>query len=238
MKALAGRKALVTGGTRGIGRAIATRLAAEGAQVTVTGRTGAGKPPARCRFAAVDFADPSAVLAFAERVRKERFGILVNNAGINAVSPAEDISDADFEAVHRVNVVAPMALSRAALPGMRHAGWGRIVNVSSVYGVVSKAGRASYSASKFALDGLTAAFAAEAAADGVLINTVCPGFIDTDLTRQVLGPKGMEAAAKAVPIGRLGKPEEIAVFVTWLCSPENTYISGQRLIIDGGFCRV
>ena len=109
---------------------------------------------------------------------------------------------------------------------------------TSIFATISKERRGAYSASKFALDGMTAALAAEAAADGVLANCVAPGFIDTDLTRRVLGPKGMAEMAARIPARRLGKPAEIAAFVAWLASPENTYISGQQLVIDGGFSRV
>ena len=121
---------------------------------------------------------------------------------------------------------------------MRKKGWGRIVNVTSIFGVISKELRGAYSASKFGLDGLTAALAAEAAADGVLANCVAPGFIDTDLTRRVLGPRGMAEMAKRIPARRLGKPAEIAALVAWLAGPENTYLSGQQVVIDGGFSRV
>jgi 3-oxoacyl-[acyl-carrier protein] reductase len=121
---------------------------------------------------------------------------------------------------------------------MRRRKWGRIVNIASVFGKVSKELRGPYSASKFALDGMTAALAAEAAADGVLANCVSPGFIDTELTRRVLGPAGIERLVATVPIRRLGRPEEIAAFVAWLAGPENTFISGQNIAADGGFTRV
>ena len=121
---------------------------------------------------------------------------------------------------------------------MREQKWGRIVNISSIWGKISKAYRAPYSASKFAIDGLTAAISAEVAADGVLVNSVAPGFIDTDLTRNILGSEGMQQLALEVPIKRVGTTEEIAEFVVWLAGLDNTYISGQNIAIDGGFTRV
>ncbi len=121
---------------------------------------------------------------------------------------------------------------------MRERGWGRVVNVTSVFGVVSKEQRASYSTSKFGLDGMTAALAAEVASDGVLVNSVAPGFVATDMTRKVLGAEGMRQMAARVPAGRLAEPPEIAALVGWLAGPENTYVSGQRIVIDGGFTRV
>ena len=121
---------------------------------------------------------------------------------------------------------------------MKENKWGRIINIASVFGVVSKEYRASYSSSKFALDGLTSSMAAEVAKSGILVNTVSPGFIETKLTKEILGEKGINEVISMVPIKRLGKPKEVARFVVWLSSEENTFISGQNLIIDGGFTRV
>ena len=238
MGSLSGRKALVTGGTRGIGRAIAERLRADGADVEITGTKPGGTAPEGCGYVAADFSDPRQLDALAAHIDEARYDILVNNAGINKIAPFAEIETSDFEAIHRVNVLAPMVLCRAALPAMRKQGWGRIANISSIWGKISKEFRAPYSTSKFGLDGMTAALAAEVAKDGILANCVAPGFIDTELTRRVLGPEGIADLTAKVPVQRLGRPEEIAAFVTWLCGPENTYISGQNIAIDGGFTRV
>lgn len=233
-----GRLAVVTGGTRGIGRAVAERLRDGGARVLVTGTRPEGPAPAGCEYRVADFSDPDATEALARALRALRPAILVNNAGITRPQPFEEIETPEFLRVHRINLVAPLALSRAVLPGMRAARWGRIVNVGSIWGVISKAERATYSAAKFGLDGMTAALAAEVAGDGVLANCVAPGFVETDLMTNLLPEAQRAALAAQVPVGRFARPEEIAALVAWLCSPENTYVSGQQLVIDGGYTRV
>jgi 3-oxoacyl-[acyl-carrier protein] reductase len=234
---LAGRRAIVTGGTRGIGAAIAERLRAAGATVLVTGKRPRADGLDGFEYRGVDFADGSALEAFAEEARDWAPDVLVNNAGINKLSQFAEIEPEDFDRIQAVNVRAPMLLSRSVVPGMRERGWGRIVNVASIWSVVSRPGRGSYSASKFALDGLTAALAAEVAADGVLVNCVSPGFVDTELTRSVLGDEGIARLVAEVPAGRLAQPAEIAALVAWLAGPENTFVSAQNIVIDGGFSR-
>jgi NAD(P)-dependent dehydrogenase (short-subunit alcohol dehydrogenase family) len=235
---LTGRRALVTGGTRGIGFAIAERLVRDGAAVTITGREAGGGGPAGSEFVSIDFTNLGATQAFAKVMGGRAFDILVNNAGINKIAPFAEIADEDFLRIQQVNVMAPMLLCKAVVPGMAQRGWGRIVNLSSIWGKVTKAWRGPYSASKFAIDGMTAALAAEVASQGVLANCVAPGVIDTELTRKVLGEDGIRQLTDGIPAKRMGKPEEIAALVAWLCGPENTYISGQNIAIDGGFTRV
>ena len=235
---LEGLFALVTGGTRGIGAAIAARLLSEGASVTVTGRRSVGVAPDGCRYRPVDFADRAAVATFAKELADWGVDILVNNAGINRIGPFDQVNQEDFDRIQEVNVRTPFLLCQAVLPSMRKKQRGRVVNICSIFGTISKEFRAPYSASKFALDGMTAALAAEVAADGILANCVSPGFIDTELTRTILGEAGVRDQVSRVPIRRLGRPDEVAALVAWLVGPENTYISGQNLVIDGGFSRV
>jgi len=231
-------KALVTGGTRGIGLAIAKKLFECGAKVIITGTKQNSVCPDGILYRAIDFLDYKATKVFIEEVRSMGIDILINNAGINKISEFENIDPKDFDNIQQVNVRVPFLLCQAVIPGMKEKGWGRIVNICSIFGKVSKEFRASYSASKFGLDGMTAALAAEVAKYGILANCVSPGVIDTELTRKILGENGMAEIISRIPIGRLGKPEEIATFVVWLASPENTYISGQNIAIDGGYTRV
>lgn len=234
-----GKKVFLTGASRGIGNAIARAFRAQGAWVIGTRTRRGGHADDACQeWLAADFSDLAQIRSCAERVRQTEPDVLVNNAGINKIAPFVDVSLEDFLAIQQVNVIAPFLLCQACIPAMKRRGWGRIVNVSSVWGKISKEHRAAYSASKFALDGLTIALAAEHTADGILANSVAPGFIDTELTRRVLGEAGMRALIAAVPAHRLGQAEEIARLVLWLASDANGYLAGQNIAIDGGFSRV
>ena len=237
-RTLSGKFAVVTGATRGIGRAIAERLLADGARVLGTGTRPNGSPPADVEYRAVDFADDAQTNAFADEIAKLGPDILINNAGINQNAAFSDIDPQEFARIQKINVAAPFLLCRAVVPAMKAKGWGRIVTLSSIWGKISRSGRGSYSTSKFAVDGMTAALAAEVAEHGILANCVAPGFIDTELTRRVLGEDGIRTVTAQVPARRLGRPEEIAALVAWLAGPENTYVSGQNIAIDGGFTRV
>ncbi len=235
---LQGKSALVTGATRGIGRAIAERLVAEGAEVMATGTRRGGNVPRGCTYVRADFTDEDEPEKLAELVAQAAPDIIVNNAGINRIAPFDEILAEDFQAIQKVNLFTPFLLCRAALPAMKEKGWGRIVNIGSVWGKVGKELRASYSASKFGLSGMTAALAAEVAEYGILANCVAPGVIETDLTRTVLDAAQLEALIADVPAGRLGSPQEVAALVAWLAGPENKFVTGQNIAIDGGMTRV
>jgi len=235
---LANKKVFVSGATSGIGRAIAEAFRVEGAWVIGTG-TGEsiGGGEVLNEYLRADFTDLGQIRACADFVRRAEPDVLVNNAGINKIAPFAEIALDDFLRIQQVNVVAPFLLSQAAITGMKRKGWGRIVVMSSIWGKISKEYRASYSASKFALDGLTLALAIEHGADGILANCVAPGFVDTDLTRRVLGEEQIQRLVSAVPVRRMAGVSEIARLVVWLRSPDNTYITGQNIAIDGGFSR-
>lgn len=232
------RTVCVTGASRGIGRAIAQALRDRGAKVVGTRTRAAGADDVCGQWLVADFADAAQIETCAKSLADLEIDVLINCAGINKIAPFADIDPADFLRIQQVNVFAPMRLCQAVLPGMLQRQWGRIVNISSVWGKVSKEYRASYSASKFALDGMTLALAAEHGANGILANCVSPGFIDTELTRTVLGENGIRQMTQGVPVRRLGQADEVAGMVLWLASEENTYLNGQNIAVDGGFSRV
>ena len=214
-------RVLVTGGSRGIGRAICTRFAQAGYEVL---------RPTRSEL---ELADPRAVREYAGSLAG--VDVLVNNAAENVPNPIERFDFRDFERAVAVNQTAPFLLMSSIGARMAERGEGRIVNVSSVYSKVSRAGRSTYSTTKAALNGATRAFAVELGPRGVLVNAVCPGFVDTDLTRQNNTPSELAELCAQVPLGRLALPAEVAELVYFLGSNLNTYITGQIIAIDGGF---
>jgi 3-hydroxybutyrate dehydrogenase len=251
----AGRVALVTGGGRGIGRAVALSLAGAGADVAVAARSRGEleetaeqvRAQGRRSLALVcDVTDRSQVDAMVSRVRQE-LGvplILVNNAGIAASAKLADTTDEIWDRVMKVNATATFYCSRAVLPGMLEAGWGRMINIASVAGRAGSAYIAAYTASKHAVLGLTRAVAAEVAAKGITVNAICPGYVDTPMTdasvENISSRTGRSAADSRKilegfsPQGRLMTPEEVAFTALFLCSEAARGINGQGLVIDGG----
>jgi NAD(P)-dependent dehydrogenase (short-subunit alcohol dehydrogenase family) len=232
-----GRHALVTGGNKGIGKAIALRLAASGAQVTATGTDQSAldalKGTAGITPIALNLSDDASIEAYLSKA--PAIDILVNNAGINRHARVGDLDLDDFDDIMRINVRGAVALCKGLVPGMAARGWGRVVNVTSIFSTVAKSARASYATSKFALAGFTKALALDYASQGVLANAVAPGFIGTEMTARMLGEKGIAEMTAQVPVGRLGTPEEVANLVAFLASAENSFITGQNILIDGGF---
>lgn len=228
------KKVLITGGTRGIGLACAEKFREAGYAVAVTGRNPDTKVEG-CEVLACDFENRSATEVFCQKIAGMEFSVLVNNAGINKIGFLSEYDVKDFERIQQVNVITPFLLCKALVPGMQRRKFGRIVNITSIFGVVSRAQRSAYSTSKFGLAGLTRALALETAKDNVLINCLAPGFIDTELTRGVLGEQGIAEVVEKIPLRRLGNPDEIAHGVLFLASEQNTYMTGQTIIVDGGF---
>jgi 3-oxoacyl-[acyl-carrier protein] reductase len=238
---LTGRVALVTGSTRGIGRAIATTLAGSGARVAVVGREraraeeAASQISAEARGFSCDVSDTASVAALVEEVEKN-FGsldILVNNAGLTRDNLLMRIKDADWDAVLDANLRGAFASIRAASRGMMKRRWGRIINIASIVGIMGNKGQANYSASKAGLIGLTKSVAKELGSRNILCNAVAPGFIETDMTA-AMAPEARAALSSQIPLERLGKPEDIAGTVAFLASEHAAYITGQVFVVDGG----
>jgi 3-oxoacyl-[acyl-carrier protein] reductase len=215
--------AFITGGSRGIGRAIAERFASSGYDVLTPTRR------------ELDLSSPEAVAHYASRPEVRAADVLVNCAGINRPVPLPQTELSELRDHLAINVEASFLFVRAIGAAMAERGRGHIVNVSSVYGSVSRPGRAMYSTTKAALDGLTRAAAVEFGPSNVLVNSICPGFVDTDLTRQNNTPEQIAVLCATVPLRRLASVDEIADFAYYLGSEKNTYISGQTIPIDGGF---
>lgn len=239
------RVALVTGGSRGIGRAIAERLAADGHHVAINYT--ANKEAAEAAVDAItaaggtaiavqgDVGDPEAVAELFEAVT-ERLGpveILVNNAGITRDGLILRMGIEAWDDVIETNLRSVYLATRTALRAMLRAKWGRIISISSVSGIAGNPGQANYAASKAGIIGFTKSVAREVGSRGITVNAVAPGFIETDMT-EALGEEMTTAAADRIALGRLGRPEEVAAAVGYLSSDEAAYVTGHTLVVDGG----
>ncbi len=241
---LEGKVALVTGAGRGIGRAVAIKLAQEGADVVCISRTQknadsvaqAVREQGRKAIAAgIDVADSEAVDNLLSDVMKEwsRVDILVNNAGINRDSLLVRMKDEDWDSVLDTNLKGAFICARAAAKVMMKQRYGRIVNVTSIVGLSGNAGQVNYSASKAGLIGLTKSIARELGSRNITCNAIAPGFIETDMTAE-LNEEMRKKIVQNTSVGRLGTPEDIAGAVLFLCSDESSFISGQVISVDGG----
>ncbi len=242
---LTGRVALVTGSTRGIGRAIAETLAAAGAHVAVTGRDAPRAEAAAAEIAAAhgvtargyaaDVGEVAQCTALVEQVERDfgQLDILVNNAGLTRDNLIMRLKDDDWDAVINTNLRGAFATCRAASRGMMKRRSGRIVNLASVVGLMGNKGQTNYAASKAGLIGLTKSLAKELGSRGVLANVVAPGYIATDMTAGL--PDDAKAAlSSSIPLERLGTPQDIAGMVAFLVSDHASYITGQVFVVDGG----
>jgi 3-oxoacyl-[acyl-carrier protein] reductase len=235
---LDGKIALVTGASRGIGRAIAAELAKQGAKVigTATSEAGAkGIAEGGLIGKVLNVRDAAQSDSLLKAIQEELGDILilVNNAGITRDNLALRMKDGDWDEVIETNLRAVFRLSRGVMRGMMKARWGRIVNITSVVGASGNAGQANYAAAKAGVVGMTKSLAAELGSRNITVNCVAPGFIDTDMTR-ALAEAQKKALLDHIPLGRLGTPEDVAAAVAYLASPQAGYVTGAVLHVNGG----
>jgi 3-oxoacyl-[acyl-carrier protein] reductase len=217
------RTVLLTGGARGIGAAIAANFRDHGHEVWTPTR------------AELDLASAESLETFIRGMAERPIDVLINNAGINVLNRIETLDAAAWQTMLQVNLTSPVRLTQAVLPGMRSREWGRVVCVSSILSFITKEKRAAYSMTKAALNAFARSVAVEYGPSGILANTLCPGYVDSAMTRQNNSPEEIAAIESTIPVRRMGQSEDIAKVAYFLGSEENTYISGQAIVADGGF---
>lgn len=213
---------LITGASKGIGKAIADLLMQQNIYTVLT--------PSHHDL---DLSNRESIRTYCQK--HPAIDILINNAGINILGAVDTIGDDDMDTMLGTNLIGPIALIREVVPSMKNAGYGKIINISSIWGVRSKENRTLYSATKFALNGVTKALSRELGSYNILVNSVCPGYVNTELTQKNVPQEEQVKIKATIPLGRFAEPDEIAQTVAFLISPSNTYITGQTIIIDGGF---
>tara|TARA_Y100001958_G_scaffold159740_2_gene162927 strand:- start:3486 stop:4226 length:741 start_codon:yes stop_codon:yes gene_type:complete len=232
---------LITGGTRGLGASMVKLFSDCGAKIIATTTNEQNLDSLNSKYKNVEYAyldlsSENSIDNFFNFLKsKKQIDVLINNAGINKIDKITNINSDDWSKILNVNLSGPFKLIKKISQLMKQNNYGRIVNISSIFGVVSKEKRSSYSSSKWGLIGLTKAVALDLSRYNILVNSVSPGFVYTELTKKILGDNGIEDICKEIPLMRLASPEEIAKTVIFISSHLNTYITGQNIIIDGGF---
>lgn len=244
-----GQTVLITGATRGMGKQFADDFAGLGANLILTGtdqdkiarlnQSAKHDKQSSKKYYAVDFTNADSTKAFIDAIyTHQKIDVCINNAGINRIDFIDETLLEDWKEILAVNLEAPFLITRAVSKLMKQNSYGRIINIASIFGVISRAKRSIYTTTKFGLRGLTTTSAIELAPYNILVNTVSPGFILTDLTKSILSEKEIAELEAQIPIKRFGSPEEISKVVLFLASPLNTYITGQNIIADGGYTNV
>jgi NAD(P)-dependent dehydrogenase (short-subunit alcohol dehydrogenase family) len=248
MKQLENKIAIVTGGTSGIGRSTAVALASAGAKVVVAGRREAeGNETVKlvrdaggeAKFVQADVTKEDDIARIVSETVKEygRLDIAFNNAGVETLAPITEINESEYRKVFDINVWGVLASIKHEVPAMMKNGGGSIINTSSIAGHIGMAGASIYIASKHAVEGITKTSALELAKEGIRVNAVAPGAIETDMIDRFAGKEGemRDYLTSLHPIGRLGKPQEIADAVVWLASDQSSFVTGQSIVVDGGY---
>jgi len=237
---------IITGGTRGIGASLVKSFLTAGANIIVTGTSVKAvegfknlNKNDKIEYHSLDFLSKKSIKNFLDIIEGlDRVDCLINNAGINKINPIFEISEKEWDEINNVNLRGPFLLTKNVSKKMKIQNFGRIINIASIFGVVSKKKRVVYSSTKSALIGFTRALALDMAPFNVLVNAISPGFIDTDLTRKILSKKEINNLTKRIPLQKLGDPVDISNIALFLCSDKNRYITGQNFIVDGGFTNV
>lgn len=228
---------LISGGYGDFGKAIIKKFLKHGANIifTTTNKNKL-KNEKKIKVFHLDFTCKESIIDFQKKIRKiKRIDFLINNAGINIIDPIYNIKKEDISKIVNINLEGPIWLSQIISKKMIKYNFGRIVNISSIYGVVGKQKRSLYSSTKFGLIGLTKSSAIDLAKNNILVNSISPGIFKTKLTEKILGKLGMTKAKNAIPLGKLGSPRSIADLCLFLCSSYNQYITGENILIDGGY---
>jgi 3-oxoacyl-[acyl-carrier protein] reductase len=244
-----GQTVLITGATRGMGEQFANDFAKLGADLILTGtdkdkieelnRKAKHDKQTSMKYYAVDFTNTQSTDTFIKAIEAyQKIDVCINNAGINRINFLDETLLEDWQDILKVNLEAPFRLTRAVSQLMKKNRYGRIVNIASIFGVISKARRSIYSTTKFGLRGLTVTSAIELAPYNVLVNSVSPGFVQTELTKRILNDEEMKSLALQIPVGRFAEPDEISRVILFLASSLNTYLTGQNIVVDGGFVGV
>lgn len=217
------RKALVTGASRGIGAATAELLQELGYDVYAPTHHD------------LDMSSEESIRQFCDDYKDITFDIVVNNAGLNEVNDIDNVDEKDLIAMMEVNLMGPIRLLKGVIPNMKKQRYGRIVNIGSIWGIAGKPGRVVYAATKHGIHGITQTLAVELAPYNILVNTVCPGFTLTELTRKNNTPEQIEEISEYIPMKRMAQPREQAEMIAFLVGENNTYVTGQQIAVDGGY---